>query len=60
MVDENGFWPDIRIEDVQPEPQFTIPPWNAPVFGKLPDVRYSCVVKEILRPVDLNASVGEH
>jgi outer membrane protein TolC len=59
MVDENGFWDDIRNEDVQPDPQFSIPAWGTPAFGDLPNVRYSSTVKEILRPVNLDASIGE-
>ncbi len=51
MVDDEGFWNDIRDEDMQPEPQFEIPAWGTPVYGNLPNVRYSSTVKQILQPV---------
>ncbi|MEM8734176.1 MAG: TolC family protein, partial [Planctomycetota bacterium] len=40
-VDEDGFWDDIRNEQLQPEPVYNLPPWSYPVYGKLPCVCYS-------------------
>lgn len=40
-VDEDGFWDDIRNEQLQPEPVYSLPPWSYPVYGKLPCVCYS-------------------
>jgi hypothetical protein len=51
MVDEDGFWNDIRNEELQPEPQFEIPSWGTPVYGDLPNVRHSSTVRQILQPV---------
>ena len=51
MVDEDGFWEDIRNEELQPSPQFEIPAWGTPVYGELPNVRYSSTVRQILQPV---------
>lgn len=51
VVDEEGFWNDIRNEELQPEPQFEIPAWGIPVYGNLPNVRHSSTVKQILQPV---------
>jgi outer membrane protein TolC len=57
MVDEDGFWNDVRDEEVQPEPQFSIPAWGTPVFGELPNVRYSSTVRQILCPVSSESTI---
>ena len=57
IVDESGFWDDVRQEEVQPEPQFSIPSWGTPVYGNLPNVRHSSEIKKILRPRDLEARI---
>ena len=59
FVDGRGFWDDLRNEDVQPEPQFQIPAWGKPVYGNLPDVRYSSTVKQILQPVNDLPVIGD-
>lgn len=40
-VDEEGFWDEIRNESFQPQPYYEIPSWGNPVYGELPNVRYS-------------------
>ncbi|MCA9128531.1 MAG: TolC family protein [Planctomycetales bacterium] len=46
-VDEDGFWMDIRNEDRQPEPVYSLPPWSLPVYGKLPCVWYSDEIRQM-------------
>ena len=58
MVDDEGFWNDIRNEEVQPEPQFEIPSWGTPVYGNLPNVRHSSIVRQILQPVFAGSSAA--
>ena len=59
LVDDRGFWQDLRNEEVQPQPQFEIPACGQPVYGNLPDVRYSETVKQTLLPVNRLPVIGE-
>ena len=47
-VDENGFWGDLKNEEVQPEPAYSIPPWAQPVYGTLPRVKYSKEMRRLM------------
>ena len=40
-VEEDGFWNDLRNEELQPEIYTSLPAWAFPVYGQLPCVRYS-------------------
>ena len=35
-VDDQGFWPELYRDDFQPEPNFHLPDYGAPVYGDLP------------------------
>ncbi|MCL4203288.1 MAG: TolC family protein [Pirellulaceae bacterium] len=35
-VDERGFWSELYVEDFQPQPNFHLPNYGAPVYGELP------------------------
>ena len=48
IVDETGFWPDIRNEANQPQPAYELPSWAYPLYGKLPCVWYSQEIKQML------------
>lgn len=47
-VEEDGFWPDLRNEDVQPEPVYGLPSWAMPVYGELPCVKYSHELRDLM------------
>jgi hypothetical protein len=35
-VDERGFWPELYADDFEPQPNFHLPNYGAPVYGELP------------------------
>lgn len=54
IVDEEGFWQEIRSEQIQPLAYLEIPYWAQPVYGELPAVRYSDEIQQMncLSPAD--------
>ncbi len=48
IVDETGFWPELRNEEVQPESFFGLPSWAFPVYGELPPVLYSHEMRNLM------------
>ncbi|MEZ6137295.1 MAG: TolC family protein [Pirellulaceae bacterium] len=47
-VGEDGFWQDLRNEDIQPTSVYGLPSWAFPVYGELPGVMYSHEMRRLM------------